>query len=236
MRLFVLAGMLCSLGVVITTGCSSDAPEGPAPSMQGYPLVYSQSFDEGVFMDWELSNPRAWRIERFDGNPVLSLFQRQTSYVPPVVSPQSRAIRRDLVVRDFVLEAKLRTIAPDYPQRDLAVFFGYQDETHFYYAHLAQEASEMEHNVFLVNGADRVPIGFRRTEGLAWDQRWHTVRVVRTVATGAISVYVDDMTTPVLAANDTTFAQGRIGIGSFDDIGVFDDIYVWGAVVDSLAN
>lgn len=236
MHRLAVVGLLCGLAMVTTSGCSSDEPQGPAPSMQGYPLVYSQSFDEGVFMDWNLSNPRAWRIERFDGNPVLSLFQRQTSYVPPVVSPQSRAIRGDLVVSDFVLEAKLRTTAPTYPQRDLAVFFGYQDETHYYYAHLAQEASEMEHNVFLVNGADRVPIGFRRTEGLAWGQRWHTVRVVRTVATGAISVFVDDMTTPVLAANDTTFAQGKIGIGSFDDIGVFDDIYVWGISADSLAN
>jgi len=200
--------------------------------MQGYPLLYSQTFESGTYTGWTRSNPRSWRIERFEGNPVLSLFQRRTSYIPPFVSPQSRAILDSLYLGDFVLEVKIRSTAPNYPQRDLSLFFGYQNESQFYYVHIAQEASENEHNIFLVNNADRVPVAYTRNDGVVWEadeeQEWHTVRIIRTVATGQIDVFFDDMETPILQANNTVFTEGKIGVGSFDDIGLFDDIYIWG--------
>ena len=33
-----------------------------------------------------------------------------------------------------------------------------------------------------------------------------------------------------MEAEDKTFLKGEIGFGSFDDVGLFDDIKVWGKV------
>jgi len=48
--------------------------------------------------------------------------------------------------------------------------------------------------------------------------------------TGEIKAYLDDMTTPILTANDKTLSHGFVGVGSFDDTGSFDDIKLWGKI------
>ena len=44
---------------------------------------------------------------------------------------------------------------------------------------------------------------------------------------GEIRVYFDDMKTPAMTATDKTFGAGRVGFGSFDDTGNFDDIRIY---------
>ena len=44
-----------------------------------------------------------------------------------------------------------------------------------------------------------------------------------------IEVYWNDLTTPVQTARDLTFPSGRIGVGSFDDTGLWDDIVLKGS-------
>jgi len=53
------------------------------------------------------------------------------------------------------------------------------------------------------------------------------VRVERTCADGAIKVFFDDMTTPIMLASDATFGEGWIGFGSFDDPGRIDNVSIW---------
>jgi len=36
------------------------------------------------------------------------------------------------------------------------------------------------------------------------------------------------MTDPAMTAHDKTLTHGRVGLGSFDDSGQFDDLQVWG--------
>ena len=83
----------------------------------------------------------------------------------------------------------------------------------------------------LVNGKPRVSIATKRTKGVKWGDGWHHVRVVRKVEDGLIAVYFDDMTKPVMEAKDKHFTWGRIGVGSFDDTGVYDDIVIRGVTV-----
>jgi hypothetical protein len=45
-----------------------------------------------------------------------------------------------------------------------------------------------------------------------------------------IEVYFDDFDFPIIKAVDKTFLFGRIGVGSFDDIGGFDNIKVIGKI------
>ena len=45
---------------------------------------------------------------------------------------------------------------------------------------------------------------------------WHVLRLSHR-ATGEIGIFVDDMETPVMTANDTRYPVGRMGFGTFDD-------------------
>ena len=67
-----------------------------------------------------------------------------------------------------------------------------------------------------------------RTRAHPWTDDWHRVRLVRRVKDGLIQVFFDDMAHPAMVAHDRTFGHGRLGIGSFDDTGMFDDIEVRG--------
>ena len=51
------------------------------------------------------------------------------------------------------------------------------------------------------------------------------MRIERTGA--AIRVFFDDMSKPVMTAEDATFPSGWLGFGSFDDTGKVANIRVW---------
>jgi hypothetical protein len=71
-------------------------------------------------------------------------------------------------------------------------------------------------------------ISTKTTEGTNWTDDWHHVKIVRKTADGTIEVYWDDMKTPVQTSTSKAFLQGRVGVGSFDDLGVFDNVVVRG--------
>ena len=116
------------------------------------------------------------------------------------------------------------------PHRDLCLFFGRQGADRFYYVHFSQPEKEdpNAHSIFKVNRAPRVSIASMRTRNIRWGDGWHTTRVERDARTGAIAVYFDDLTKPIMRATDTTFVSGTVGIGSFDDLGWFRDVELRG--------
>ena len=61
---------------------------------------------------------------------------------------------------------------------------------------------------------------------------WHEVRVVHCADAGEIAVYVDGSEAPLMTATDTTFDSGRVGFGSFDNIGRLRNLAVTGTAVD----
>jgi hypothetical protein len=200
----------------------------PRPGVAGdLHLVWRDDFERGDLRDWEFTDPAAWRIRRVDGNRVLDQ-HRASAYQPAVRSPLNIALARRVDVGDFVLDLWVRSTGRDYGHRDLCVFFGHQDPSHFYYVHLGKEADPHAHSIFLVDGKPRVSIAETRTKGTPWTDGWHHVRVVRTIGDGSIRVFFDEMGAPAMTAHDRTFAHGRVGVGSFDDSGLFDLIQVWG--------
>ena len=52
--------------------------------------------------------------------------------------------------------------------------------------------------------------------------------MVHLPATGEIAVYVDGHRDPLLTAKDTTFGSGRVGFGSFDNVGRLRNLTVTG--------
>jgi hypothetical protein len=194
--------------------------------VQELPVLVTEDFEKGADQ-WDFSDPKAWKVGETDKGKSLVLFEKTTPKTPHR-SPFGRAILKDVVVGDFVLEADVKSTVKDYPHRDLCFFFGYQDDDHFYYSHLGKSTDKHANQLFIVNGADRMMISTRTTPGTNWTDDWHHVKVVRKVADGTIEVYLDDMKTPVQTATNKTFVWGQVGVGSFDDLGQFDNIVLRG--------
>jgi hypothetical protein len=191
------------------------------------PVLFQDNFDKGAG-HWQPTDASAWKVvEEGGGNKVYNQF-KLSNYKPPYRSPFNMALLKDHDVSDFILEAKVQSTGKDGPHRDMCLFFDYQDPAHFYYVHIAKRADDHANQIFIVNGAPRQKISTRTTPGTPWDDQWHHVKIVRTVADGKIEVYFDDMKTPAMIAQDRTFTHGRVGIGSFDDSGNWDDIKLRG--------
>ena len=185
---------------------------------------FEDDFESGL-SQWEMTDAAAWEIVEEDGNHVLGLM-RPSKYETPVRSPLSRAIVKGREYGSFELTVKMKQTGREYGHRDLCVFFGYQDPSHFYYVHLASVADEHANSIFLVNAEPRRSIAETRTDGTQWDEEYHTIKIRRDLDSGRIEVFFDDMNTPVMTATDKTLAAGQVGLGSFDDVGRFDDFRV----------
>jgi hypothetical protein len=203
----------------------------PARELKGLPLVFFDNFDSPEADRWEQSDPAAWKIIDQQGNRVYSQF-RQSQVETPVRSPFNRALVKNLVVGDVVLDVKLQSTIKDYDHRDMCLFFGFQDPAHFYYVHFGKKADDHANQIFIVNGEPRKKISTTSTAGTPWTDDWHHARVVRKVDAGTIEVFFDDMEKPAMTATDKTFLWGQVGIGSFDDTGNFDDVLVYGKKVE----
>ncbi len=215
------------------------AASGPAGRL---PIILDEDFGEDIesgTVRWTTTDreqsKKMWSIATgADGNRVLRV-AGESSYRPPHRSPRSIALLKDVVVGDFELTAKIQNTNVDAgPHRDLCFFWGYQDPSHFYYVHLGARPDPHSCQIFIVNDAPRAKITLKESTGTPWTNDWHDVKIVRDVESGAIEVYFDDMQTPVMTANDKTFTWGRVGVGTFDDNGNFDNLRLRGNRVDPI--
>lgn len=196
---------------------------------KGYKLLYEQSFETAdAIKDFQMSDAEAWKYSKEEKGGALEL-AAQSKYNPAVRSPVNIALIKDKMFGDFVLEADLIQTGREYGHRDMCLFFGFQKPAQFYYTHIATKADPNAHNVFIVNEKPRTNIAKTTTAGANWGLNiWHKVRLERKVADGTIKVFFDDMTIPIMVAEDRNFGEGWIGFGSFDDTGKVDNIKIWG--------
>jgi len=220
---------LCLLGCTLF-GCSA-VPKATLPEHvpAGYTLVYQQDFSSSdAVSDFVYTDKDAWRRSEGDtGDGYLELFGK-SDYQPEHRSPRNIALIRTATVGSFVLDVDMQQSGREYGHRDLCVFFGFNDPNHFYYSHMATKGDRNAHQVFIVNQQPRTPITTDRTKGVNWgNEVWRRIRVVRDADAGTIAVYLDDMEKPIQVAKDTTFAEGYVGFGSFDDVGKIDNIRLY---------
>lgn len=221
-------------GLCLLTWCALELPLAWAGDRVPLKLspqpVFFEDFEQGLSDRWEPTDPSAWELRKQGDNTVYALIKAKSNYEPPVRSPYNRNLVKDVEVTDFVLDVKFQSTSRDYGHRSLCLFFGYQDASHFYYVHFGKIADPHANQIFIVNDSPREKISLTTTEGTNWDDEWHRARIVRNVTSGRIEVFFDDMKTPVMTAEDKTFLHGRVGIGSFDDPGNFDDIRLTGTL------
>ncbi|MEU8299951.1 PQQ-dependent sugar dehydrogenase [Micromonospora sp. NPDC048909] len=182
--------------------------------------------------NWAPVTPSKWQ---FTGKQVILAEagvtrpgpRRPFEYAVLTAGPEFAAV-------DVTAEVRLDTPV-EVTNRDVIIVFGYKSDTEFYYAHVSTDNTILPHNgIFKVNNADRERIDYQwngRSRGAApaiVDADWHTVRVKHLPATGEIAVYIDGAKDPLMTAKDTTFGSGRVGFGSFDNIGRMRDLTVRG--------
>jgi hypothetical protein len=219
------------LSLIVSTGTYLAAEE------RELPLVIQEDFEHGMDR-WQTTDPDGaspvWKLIEV-GNPGNHALRvtGTSKYQPPHRSPHSIALLKDVVVGDFELTARVQeTNVNAGPHRDLCIFWGYQDPSHFYYVHFGAQADPHACQIFIVNDAPRKMITVDQAKGTPWTEGWHEVKVVRRVDDGTISVYFDDMEKPFMTASDKTFTWGQVGVGTFDDHGNFDDITLRGVRVE----
>ncbi|MBL8851657.1 MAG: hypothetical protein JNG89_18390 [Planctomycetaceae bacterium] len=199
------------------------------------PVMFADDFESGDLSRWKATDPEAWRLAADGDRHILQQFAA-SKVQTEVRSPFNRAVVSGLCVGDFQFDVDVQSTARDYPHRDVCLFFGYQDPTHFYYVHLGQRADDHANQIFIVNQAPRVKISTTSSEGTPWNNDWHHVRIVRRAESGEIAVYFDSMETPVMTATDTTFQWGTVGVGTFDDTANFNNVHLRGETVDHAQN
>jgi len=182
--------------------------------------------------NWAPVTPSKWR---FTGDQVILAEagvsrpgpRRPFEYAVLTAGPEFSSVE---VTADVRLDTPVEVT-----NRDVIIVFGWQSDTQFYYAHLSTDNTILPHNgIFKVDNADRQRIDYQwngRSRGAnpaIVDAKWHEVRVKHLPATGEIAVYVDGSKDPLMTAKDTTFGSGRVGFGSFDNIGRTRDFQVKG--------
>lgn len=136
------------------------------------------------------------------------------------------------------IDARVRIDTPvNVSNRDVILVFGHRSDTEFYYAHLSTDNTIYPHNgIFVVDDADRLRIddqwiGHLGAPPAITDDEWHEVRLVHCADSGEIAVYMDGSKYPLMTAVDATFDSGRVGFGSFDNIGRLRDLRVTGTAL-----
>ncbi len=190
------------------------------------PLVFSDDFEAGRDK-WETTDDASWTLHEEDGKKSFGLNKRISDYQPKVRSPHNIALIKDIQLADFVLTFRVKSTKDTGNHRDCCAFFCHQDAEHFYYVHLGAKPDPASGQIMIVNAEPRRPLTDNKSE-VAWDDKWHKVKVIRDSSAGSIAVYFDDMKKPHMTAIDKTFGKGRIGIGSFDDMNDFDDVRLYG--------
>ncbi|MEU4688490.1 PQQ-dependent sugar dehydrogenase [Actinoplanes sp. NPDC023714] len=178
---------------------------------------------KAIASHWAPVTPAKWQ---FTGKEII-LAEAGTDPGAPRRPFEYAVLTKGPAFSSVEVKAEVRLDTPvDVSNRDVIIVFGYRSPTQFYYAHLSSDNTIYPHNgIFKVNDADRERIDYQwngRSRGAnpaITDTAWHDVKVKHLPATGEIAVYVDGDRDPIMTAVDKTFASGRVGFGSFDNIG-----------------
>jgi hypothetical protein len=220
-RAWPAAGLLTALVAAAGTLAAQTPPTAAATG----PASFRADLSSVDRLDaWTLDGSGTWTIR--DG---LLLLEKAGVPAGPIRRPGALAILKTPALGDASLEVELRSDVPeDVKQRDLLLVAGWQSPTRLYYVHLSAIRDNVHNGIFVVDDADRRRIDEMSDRPALKDRAWHTARLVRTVSTGRLEVFVDGEATPIMTATDRTIPSGRLGVGSFDDAGAFRGIRVQG--------
>lgn len=191
-----------------------------------------EDFELHSLDNWYLPRPSHWERVVIEGNGVLHLAVGGPIGTNPR-RPVKFAILADPCLVDFALSVKLKK-DPIKGESDLIVVFAYQDKEHFYYVHLSNDTGDVSvHNgIFKIDGADRERIAGKGSTPALPDSAWHQVAVIHDHPTSTVRVYIDGESKPRFQVSGHPIPFGRIGLGSFNNSGMFDELHLDGTAWD----
>lgn len=113
----------------------------------------------------------------------------------------------------------------------LIFVYAWKDKEHFNYVHLSVDnamKAPVHNGVFHVYGGDRVRISSQEGPNTLVDGQWHKVKLVYDGTVGRVDVWVDGKTSPSMRGVDLSLGAGKVGIGSFFDMGQFRNVKIVG--------
>jgi hypothetical protein len=139
------------------------------------------------------------------------------------VANANLAVHERMIDGDFTLTTLASTTPSDSPFNDFSIVFGFQDPSNYYFASFSEGNDANTSGIFKVVNGTRTEVADIDTAISAGAML--PVRVEREGS--AIRVYRDDVL--AASADDPTFRSGKVGFGSRNDGGTYDDLVVLGA-------
>lgn len=187
-------------------------------------------FEQGSFAPWMPLASGTWQIQEQAGNHIAALTVAGADR-PPVRRPRAYLFLPDHSWKDCTFTVRAKTLeAASLSFRDVVLIFGYIDDTHYYYAHTSSRSDSTHSVIMKVDGDQRGTIHLETNHPPALNGNWQVIRVEH-ASSGLIRVFVDDLVTPRLTAQDTDYLAGAVAFGCFDDRALFDDVSVSGTLV-----
>ena len=176
----------------------------------------------GDALNWQPLTPSRWEVISDGGN--LRYGINTTSYSNLSGNRLGEySLIRNRTYNDFTLTAKIKSTddLTTNSSADYDIVFGYQDPNNYYYMMFSSGSANS--NLFKVVNGTRQWIA-DSTNLAVPDNAYHDIKLERTGST--IKVYFDNILK--LNAADSTFATGGVGIGSYNDASLWDDIIING--------
>lgn len=183
---------------------------------------------------WRVPVAADWRVSGAGSAQTLELLVPRPSLQPRRPTQFALAETPDFVKVTLEAEVKKEPEALRKRRTSLILVYAWRDEAHFNYAHLSVDrASEVAvHNgIFHVYGGERVRISPTDGPAALTSEAWHRVRLVHDGASGRVEVWVNGRLLPALQAVDLSLRAGKVGLGSFFDLGSFRNVKIEGVPV-----
>jgi hypothetical protein len=176
--------------------------------------------------EWDVVHAGDWKIGVEHGSEILELLSSRGP-LPGPRRPIQFAVARTIAFHQLNLELDVRPRG-----RSLMLVFAYRDPAHFDYAHLSTDTGIQQpvHNgIFHVFGGERVRISSQEgPPAFAASNRWYHAVLSYDGSKGLVQVTIDGHEVPALRGVDLSLSSGKIGLGSFDEVGDFRNVKIEG--------
>jgi hypothetical protein len=186
---------------------------------------------EAFGLKWKAPIAADWKLETLDGIPTVSLLVPRPSTEPRRPTQFLVAETPDYIRVTLEAEMRQEPAAQRNRHTSLMIAYAWRDADHFNYAHMSVDAAAVAnvHNgIFQVDSGDRVRLSSLEGPGSLAHEGWHKVKLTYDGRTGKVQVWVDGKTSPSLTVVNGKFSAGKVGIGSFFDLGQFRNVKITG--------
>jgi hypothetical protein len=170
--------------------------------------------------EWEVPSAAEWKAE-----PNLLEMLKIGPAAPQPRRPMQYALAKTVPFKKVTMEVDMkRTVG-----KSMILVYAWQDAAHFNYAHLSFDRADKQvvHNgMFHVYGGERVRMSNRLGDATLVSEDWVKVKLI---VNGAHAwMEFDGKKNPSMEAYDMSLTEGRVGLGSFFELGAFRNLKIKG--------